>query len=261
MKDTLSPTLVKLEHLKHQVDSLTTVQSQTMLHLQKMQIQVDTLTKLSQKLNPELLETRISQASDTINNLGTHATSFGTMYSIIGIIVAVLSLALPLMSYINEKRVERNLEKKFNDKVDAYDTQLKNELIAQENAINIEIKKVNEAIEKTVFATEAQSLYAHAINAEKEDQTDYAAACYLYGAYQCDKSVQVGRANIMLKKGINLIKKLNGEDLNKLTVYLKSFGNQYSLEDYQKYFSESKDSYEYRNHLGALKDIIKKTEQ
>lgn len=69
----------------------------------------------------DLLEQRISQASDTINNQNSLLGGFETIYAIISIVIALLGIGLPLVTYFfgikpsqdAVKELENNVDKKL----------------------------------------------------------------------------------------------------------------------------------------------------
>lgn len=84
---------------------------------------VDSLIKVQNDKKLEILDERIKQATETISNQNSLISSFGTLYTVITIIFALIGVILPILTYQfgikpSQKALEdfeKNSEKKFND--------------------------------------------------------------------------------------------------------------------------------------------------
>lgn len=84
---------------------------------------VDSLINIQNESKVAILENRILQATETIANQNAMITSFGTLYTVITIILALIGIVLPILTYQfgikpSQKALEdfeKNSEKKFND--------------------------------------------------------------------------------------------------------------------------------------------------
>ncbi|MDV3677284.1 hypothetical protein CMU30_17105 [Elizabethkingia anophelis] len=103
-------------------------QIKSQINREKVEIEVinrkvDSLISAQHNLKEKILEERISQATETITNQNSVISSFGTLYTIITIVLALLGIVLPILTYqfgIKPSRdalkeFEEKSEKRFND--------------------------------------------------------------------------------------------------------------------------------------------------
>lgn len=84
---------------------------------------VDSLIEIQKISEVTILKERIIQATETIENQSAIISSFGTLYTIITIVLALIGVALPILTYQfgikpSQKALEdfeRNSERKFNE--------------------------------------------------------------------------------------------------------------------------------------------------
>jgi hypothetical protein len=93
----------------------------------------DSSNQIIQSLNTQLkkssevistLEKRLTQASDTISNQNSIITSFGTIYTVLTIVFAIIGLLVPVVTYyfgIKPSREQiKNLEANFDSRLEEY---------------------------------------------------------------------------------------------------------------------------------------------
>lgn len=96
-------------------------QVDTSYEIQQLRRSVDSLIKLQESRKIELLEDRLTQATETISNQDSILSSFGNIYTVITIIIALIGVASPILTYIygirpsqiELEKFRKNSEKEF----------------------------------------------------------------------------------------------------------------------------------------------------
>lgn len=94
-------------------DSIKQLQNQ----IQELKQEVQDL-KIKQEWKNEILEERLKQASDTISNQNSLFDGFGVIYAIITIIIAFISIALPISIYLFSIKPSKKALKEFENNAD-----------------------------------------------------------------------------------------------------------------------------------------------
>jgi len=102
--------------------------------IKKESIQTNELIKKQQWKN-EVLEERIQQASDTISNQNSLFDGFGVLYSIITIVMTLIAIGLPILTYQfgvkPSKNALKELEVNLDTKVSQYLSKTRNDQISK----------------------------------------------------------------------------------------------------------------------------------
>ena len=122
----------KVDNLTEQVSTL----NSKMLQIKDSIKRKNTITKElieKQKWKNEILEQRIKQASDTIANQNSLFDGFGILYTIITIVMTLLAIGLPIITYQFGVKPSRDalkeLENNLDSKVETYLTKTRNEQV------------------------------------------------------------------------------------------------------------------------------------
>ena len=149
MKDTLQQALIRIDRL-HRLDSI---------KIEKLQHQFDSLKSLP-ITEDSLLQDRLDQASETINNLGTAATTWGTKYTIIGVIIAVLTALLAIATFLlpywirkRNKKAINKLDKKYDEKLKMINEDFNKKYEQLSNTNSLQLQELN-----SEFASKTQEL-------------------------------------------------------------------------------------------------------
>ncbi|MET3537732.1 hypothetical protein [Chryseobacterium limigenitum] len=80
---------------------------------------VDSLISEQNGVKTKILEERINQATETITNQSSMISSFGTLYTVITIILAFIGVVLPILTYQFGIKPSRDALKEFEEKSEA----------------------------------------------------------------------------------------------------------------------------------------------
>lgn len=80
---------------------------------------VDSLIAKQNEIKTKVLENRITQATETITNQNSIISSFGNIYTVITIIIALIGVALPILTYQFGIKPSKDALKEFEEKSDA----------------------------------------------------------------------------------------------------------------------------------------------
>jgi hypothetical protein len=167
------------------------------LRVDQLQYQIDSLKNIK---NP-ILEERLAQASDTVSNLGSLATGFGTVYTTLTILIAIVTIGVPIWLSWNAKKIIRKAKIKLDSKLEAFQVSSKEEVGKLENIFNEKIKRIEEQYEndldgletelkikinflfeqniKALSSIEASDIFHKATNLMNTNKYDDAAVMYL----------------------------------------------------------------------------------
>lgn len=81
--------------------------------IEVLEKKIDSIISIQESQKTRILEERINQATETISNQNSIITSFGTLYSIITIVFALIGIALPILTYQFGIRPSQNALKDF----------------------------------------------------------------------------------------------------------------------------------------------------
>jgi hypothetical protein len=125
--------------LKNKVDRLTEQVSTLQTDISHLQDSIKNRNLVTKKLidkqefKNEILEQRIQQASDTIKNQNSLFNGFGIIYSIITIVMTLIAIGLPIITYQFGVKPSQNalkeLETNLDNKVAAYLEKTRNEQV------------------------------------------------------------------------------------------------------------------------------------
>ncbi|PRA94555.1 hypothetical protein CQ046_22480 [Chryseobacterium sp. MYb7] len=98
---------------------------------------VDSLISEQNGIKTKILEERINQATETITNQSSMISSFGTLYTVITIILAFIGVVLPILTYQFGIKPSRDALKEFEEKSETkFNTFLKERRVKEfDNAI------------------------------------------------------------------------------------------------------------------------------
>lgn len=197
--------------------------SQTKVNNYKEQIEIQTINKkidsiINSERKTKILEERINQATETISNQNSMISGFGTLYTIITIVFAIIGIALPILTYQfgikpSQKALEefdKNAEKKFmnfmnskkQEEIDNAILNLNNEdIFIKNNALNYlslnyhlgfnetQIIKLIKFIEKNIGDDTFNMQLAHCLTNQKNDDTKDFFINYLRNSTKIDNLI------------------------------------------------------------------------
>lgn len=85
------------------------------IKIEDLNVKIDSVIKTQKNFKNTVLKERIEQATETISHQNSIISSFGTLYSIITIIFALLGIALPILIYLFGIRPSQKALKDFEE--------------------------------------------------------------------------------------------------------------------------------------------------
>ncbi len=130
-----------------------------LIHIDKLQHQVDSLKTLNyNKL--EILQSQLDQSNNTVSNLGSLSTTWGTIYAVSACVVGFLTIALAIATFgvpiwlkKKSKKAISKIDASFNEKITTMETSYKQELKKIKDEVEIELSSLK-AFSEQVKVTE-----------------------------------------------------------------------------------------------------------
>jgi hypothetical protein len=205
------------------------------LAINEINYKIDSLLEAKNNEEIKILNERIKQATETISNQNSIISSFGTLYTIITIILALLGIALPILTYQfgikpSQKALEE-FEKTSKTKFDKYLNQNKIE------EVNNAIKNLNSqdpSIKNNALNFLALNYHFRLDNDQTKSLLD------ILKNNNLDETALIQVHHILSNQKNDLIKKYFINYLNTTTetdsiiYYAIKFLNNYEYEDYKK---------------------------
>lgn len=240
MKDSLKTALLKIDQLQHQVDSLKTLNTNKI----------------------EVLQSQLEQSNNTVSNLGSLSTAWGTTYAVSAVVVGLLTIVLAIATFVvprwlkkKSKKAIRKIKKDFDSKILELQTAYGTDLLSLKSEFEDASKKLKVFNEEKIEKLESNFWSHVASTAQADNDFVFAFQFYFIAAIGHERtgkdSINTTRAN--LKAASECFSKMFYNQLDGVNKVLKKFSIQGTIQNYIRFFEECPNAEHYTQYINEIK--------